>query len=1140
MLTFGRTTEAPVLPPDHPLRTAFSRYGTWTARHVKTVLPMSVALVFLLLYPIFFLYTTDATNVTSGVSNLPHHVWTDAQPLSERAVVEPDVIMRSIWVHGSYMKALDREVLLGALELQNTLLGPTTDFNPRRPNAPRILPDDPTVDMTRDQRDAFHIVNGLTDQSWFFHSPLQYWGGSADNIVADKDIISTVNEKKTQSTSVNVTLRHSIVFSGKRFEERRLVAADALVITLIHLRDCPLGQQWVRNAERLAAQVQDKYTVIPHDGKSMASQLYEFQFRPMSWPDWFLLTIAYSLTLFYLLLSLSKLRAVKSRFGLMATILAQIAASIGSSFTVCAIFKIDLSRVPYYAYPLVVLAISMENSFRLINAVIMTSSSISISDRIGEAFGQTAYVAVANRLQNLAILLGLSRITFPGVAAFCTFAAVAIIFDFLYLATFFLAVLSVDVRQRELYELEKASVRKTNAIYETSLLDRIRRIRHSGVTVSTRVAGTIVILGFILLAQSHYALESGSQWVHWIFTSSWRVAEPVISKSSLLVDIHQARSPTSWLRLQDHETAREVINVVKPWAHSYVARVYEPLIFVAKGADRIPHSPEPMFLPAVYDFIHNEIPRFLVFMLTLVALLLLLTNYLLQGNGKHASDPDHPDNEPLLSVRSLSHGHDLDVVKMAVSPGNKLVSVGLDRNIQIWDVPLNSRTRVMSDSETPLENPFPVLAMAIDDDSKWLALLTWQRIFLWDTDEQQWGLSLEVDLGGHKPEAVFFNYANKPLDSPSLVIVRKNGTMLELDLEDGASKEFTICKTPFSMALPFAELKLHPRSEAATWRVDSKEAKITTGEAKDIHSIVPAPDLSMYLICRSRSVDLVDLESSAVIQTFNTEPMEPRSLKLLLSSRGAPQHGLPPLSLCYISSETGDLVIQTFHRADEADPVHHPKDHVPEAPRQPWDEEKEVKKRIENPGRWEILPNGGIVGVRRVPVASSSSLRRRSFQAMSSGVGVGSGLRRRGGAAATTNNSTADSTDSTTPDIGTATWQAWAFNNLESARTKGIETQPLDQQVDDEEEQDTSMYDNLLVSELGPMVRLGTASVAVGLGNVIKVISVGHEHFDKVVTRDRLTAENLRNQNFVRRRKTGVAAHRARGGVAAGAGAGGI
>jgi hypothetical protein len=36
-----------------------------------------------------------------------------------------------------------------------------------------------------------------------------------------------------------------------------------------------------------------------------------------------------------------------------------------------------------------------------------------------------------------------------------------------------------------------------------------------------------------------------------------------------------------------------------------------------------------------------------------------------------------------------------------------------------------------------------------------------------------------------------------------------------------------------------------------------------------------------------------------------------------------------------------------------------------------------------------------------------------------------------------------------------------------------------------------------MISELGPMVRVGTMSVAVGFGDVVKVVSVGHEHFDK-------------------------------------------
>lgn len=806
-LTDCRTIDAPVLAPSHPLRTAFSRYGTWAARHVETVLPLSGAVIFLFLYLFPFLYTTDRANVTSGVSSLPHHVWTNAQPLGELTAVEPDVIMRSIWVHGSYMKALERDVLLGALALEDDLLGPTTDFNPRQASSTGKLPE-PGLDLDTEQRDAFHIVNGLTNQSWFFHSPLQYWAGSAQNIAADDDILSTVNARKSQSTSANTTLRHSIVFSGKRFEERRLVAADALVITLIHLRDSPLGRQWVRKTEALAqmAERDGKWQVIPPDGRSTSNQLYEFQFRPLSWSDTALLSLAYFLTLSYLLVRMSKLRAVKSRIGLMVTILTQITASIVSSFTICAIFKLDLSRIPSYAYPLVVLAISMENSFRLINAVIMTSSTISTSSRIGEAFGATAHIAVANRVQNFLTLLGLSCITSSGVSAFCTFAAIATVFDFFYLATFFLAVLSVDVRQRELCELEKASVKRTkspNNGLPKQPWDGISQIRLAETTVSTRIAGTIVLIGFVLIAQSHYAPEDRLQWLNQILSLSWRAAKST-PRSSLLIDIHQARSPTSWLRLQDHETAREVIKVVKPWAHSYVARVYDPIIFVLKGADRTPHTREPLFLPALYDFLHHQIPQCVVSILTILAALLLFTKHLVKDQFQDGTGPDHPDDEPLLSVRSLRKGHTLDVAMLTASSGGQLVSVGLDRVIQVWDLPSGTRSQVLSDPDVPLENPFPVLRMAVDDRSRWLALVSWQRVFFWNIEEQQWGTTRDVDLGGHRPEAVFF--VTKASETPlSLVLVKRNGMGLELQVETDESKEFLICKTPLVWAVSFPE-----------------------------------------------------------------------------------------------------------------------------------------------------------------------------------------------------------------------------------------------------------------------------------------------------------------------------------------------
>ncbi|KAK1754810.1 sterol-sensing domain of SREBP cleavage-activation-domain-containing protein [Echria macrotheca] len=1129
------TTEAPVLSPTHPLRAAFSRYGTWAARHVQTVLPLSTAVVFVFLYLFPYLYTTDTTNITSGASTLPHHVWTDAQPLRVGADVEPDVIMRSIWVHGSYMKALDRNVLLGALELQDELLGPTTDFNPRRPANSTIVTD-LSADLNRNERDSFHIVNGLTDRSWFFHSPLQYWSGSASNIADDPDIISTVNAKKTQSTSVNVTLRHSIVFSGKRFEERRLVAADALVITLIHRRDSPVGEQWVRKAEALASRPQDKWTIIPEDGRSMSSQLYEFQFRPMSWSDLTLLSIAYSLVIVYLMLSLSRVHAVKSRLGLVLTIICQIAASIMSSFTVCAIFKVDLSRIPSYAYPLVILAVSVENCLRLINAVIMTSSSISISARIGEAFGATAHVAVANRLQNLLILLGLSSITLPGVAAFCRFAAVAVVFDFFYMATFFLSVLSVDVRQRELSDLEKASVRRKKTEPPSNpgstWADNLRRVRFDEVGLSTRVAGSIVILGFVLIAQSHYSPESGRQWLNQVLGSSWSATPITSPKSSLLMDIHQARSPTSWLRLQDHETAREVINVIKPWAHSYVALVHDPIIFLLKGSNRIPPGREPYFLPAVYDFVHHEIPRFMVVLIMFATMMNMFTRRLLRAGYKQPGDPEHPEDEPLLSVQALSRDHSLDVEMMKASPGGLLVSIGLDRVIQIWDVPSGTRSRVLVDVEIPHENPFPVLGVAIHDASRQLALVSRDKVLVWEIEKQQWGSAMKIELGDHKPEAVFFG-SKKNDPAPPLVVVRKNGTMVELQPELGDLREYVVCKTALTLAVPFVETcrstirhpsasiltlaDCHPSSTQQTSRMSiltasrkscvhlvrrdetgwtSREVKFVGREmeSKGVHALIPIPAFSMYLVARSHSVDLVDLDSSSVIHTFETEPMQPRTLKHIVAARAQPNE-LAALTLSYINSETRELVIHTYLPEEEGDSIYTYNIAGTRRGRPSvWAASREIRRYVSNPGTWEALSNGSIVGVRRqkrepaTTASPTSRLRHLGIQQTD----VASSLNE------------ADE------------WEAWVMNHPEAKgdfETRSLDCSPLDPAL----ELKHGGLGQLMISKLGPMVKLGAMSVAVGFGNVIKLISVGHEHFDGHGRLD--AAVDMRNM-MVRRRRT--------------------
>ncbi len=100
-----------------------------------------------------------------------------------------------------------------------------------------------------------------------------------------------------------------------------------------------------------------------------------------------------------------------------------------------------------------------------------------------------------------------------------------------------------------------------------------------------------------------------------------------------------------------------------------------------------------------------------------------------------------------------------------------------------------------------INDPFPVLGLAIDDESIWLAFLSSDRVQLWSIPDQAWGPTLPLELGGQKVEACFFGPKESAI-IPSLIVVKRNGKMLELFPDSGDAKEYLICKTPLIAALP--------------------------------------------------------------------------------------------------------------------------------------------------------------------------------------------------------------------------------------------------------------------------------------------------------------------------------------------------
>jgi hypothetical protein len=693
------------------------------------------------------------------------------------------------------MQALSPEVLLSALELQDELLGVTQDFGPGRYSG-LPPPADPKTPLSPAQRDSLHIVNGLTDQAWAFQSPLLYWNCSRERILADEDILATVNDKKNQSTPANITLRHSIVFSGKRFEDRRLLAADALVITLLYRSASAVGHQWERVAASLPTKVGDKWDIYPPSGQVSGSQLYEFQFKPISVQDSIIFAVAYALALLYFLINLSKLRAIKSKIGLIITVITQIFLSIMSSFTICAVINLDLSRIPRAAYPLVVLIMSLEHILRLMNALIRTPSEDNTSSRIGHAFGETAPTALATTAQNCLILMALSRVVSPGVSAFCIFAAIAIGLDFFFLSTFFLSVLSVDVRRMELGDaLAKESMRRNRkAIHNRDKPSWVKRILQGKIALSTRIAGTIIMLGFVLIAQSHFFGDGDiSRRLSQLYNG--KILESSVlspSKISPLEDIHQARSPTSWLLLQDHDAAHEIIRIIKPSAYSYIARVYEPLVFVKKGSNRVPLMKEPKLLPAVNDFLHHQLIPFAIVDTIVILLLRLLTNYLLPEDKTKLEELRDSIEDPSLCVKTLSGGHTLDIAMLAYSPRGYAISVGLDRSICLWDLNNENRCFTMSDAGKEIRVKFPVLAVAVEEDSDWLAIMSSDAVTFWNITAHVRSPVVAMETYNQKP-AAFFLEPSSSSDIPRAVIVWKNGTVVDLEPASGECREFMIC-----------------------------------------------------------------------------------------------------------------------------------------------------------------------------------------------------------------------------------------------------------------------------------------------------------------------------------------------------------
>ncbi|CAD0113364.1 unnamed protein product [Aureobasidium uvarum] len=686
---------------------------------------------------------------------LPHHVWASTRAFPGDADTPHDLEMRQIWIHGSYMKALDKDLLRDVFVLQNAIFGETSEA---------VVPS----------------THGGAHPNWGYHSPLTYWNNSLARLEADPDILLTVNENTCQPSFLNFTLRPLSVFAGKAFSGSQLEAADALVISLFNRANDPKGEIWQRNINIVAGQSSGLPIQYERNGTPEHSQLFEYRIQPLSFRQNSLLAMAYGIIFIYVGLSLRRLKAFHSRFGLVVTAITQMTTSILASFTICGLLQINLAQIPQEAYPFVVLVIGLENIFRLINAVVAYPPEMMNTQRIANGMADIGHSSLASAAQNLLILWLLSLVVSPGVAAFCAFAAVALLFDYFFLLTFFLAVLSVDIRRLELQDsITRSSTQpkqkprpkhhRTHSHHHAHRHEKhtwIDALIHGRVPFSTRMAGSAVTISFVMALNWHLT-------AHGPRTSASGVFPGLFEKQALPITAfdgtsppptNQSRHPATWLRTQDYENAVHFMKVVRPGGQGFVAKIYDPLIITLGGADRSGillrketwlHS---LRAVAIQHFYPTAITVVFV-----VAFVTVLMNFLLwDERAEDAEYENGGDNLP-LTVHAIETGHMLDVVKLTGSRQGHMLSVGLDRTISIllFKPVSNSYTTIHPSPEQCRQIKWPIRACSISDKGDWMAMLGDDgRVLLGSLSRGEFTHDFEIDSEEKLP--LLFEFVPSP------------------------------------------------------------------------------------------------------------------------------------------------------------------------------------------------------------------------------------------------------------------------------------------------------------------------------------------------------------------------------------------
>ncbi|EPY53552.1 Sre1 cleavage activating protein Scp1 [Schizosaccharomyces cryophilus OY26] len=807
----------------------------------------------------------------------------------------------------------------------------------------------------------------------------------------------------------------------------------------------------------------------------------------------------------YLYLSLVRLQDVRAKFGLTSTIFIQSGTAYLSACSILYFFERTGPICPWPVAYYIIIFMDIENSFRLLRVVIASSPTKRVPSRIMEGFTATFLTSLTSLFTKLVTLFILSFFVYPLVQEFCLFLACSFVISFMLHMSFFLAVLSVDIRRLELQDFLDAPTSAINAKRWFTYLDYFKFLWSPYIINNL---GVFSLYAFIIFLQ----LRSSMQ-----INGFWRLASPnirfLITLYHRLGRITRERKlfpliTTGWLADSSFlkDLARKTDN------DELVFALYRPIII-----DTIDRDNYTSIYNSFYD---RRVWRWSTFF-SVLFIIDFAVGILVKGLLRGWSDHDENTNDDSLHqekfvIHPIPLHHQLDILRIAISSNHKtLASYGLDKCLVVWDLQ-TSQVKLKLNKQ---QMPKTLKTFAIDPSGNLIALFSKDILYILDVNAPclLFQCFFQCQTKGRLnafwlPEEylseevkVYDLVVTEPSGDIQVFRVKINDGVAEILLEQKFSLNAVILKSipilsPIAnrfICLTVENKVIVYTKKGSEWTSSNinENNKVSSERIKDIFPISPA---DMLFIADESKIAMINLKDNCITHSFAIPNVADGTLTVGVSNsrfvKG--QFRISSISFCFVHQTTRNVVYRHYGSADNESymvlnewgmgpnqvDLHDPDNSIME---ESVENLQESIQEMQNVGSWVMSFDGMYVyGIRSrkniekpragqpVDLYANASLRNRK-QKLSHHHDWTSYV---------------PLLDSYLQEVrqkrslrgnsGSQSWEVWMYSQAE----KREQTRQL------------KMFNQLYIAEPGPSLVISQRSVAITLGNYITFVGYGSKN----------------------------------------------